>query len=58
MVKPIQQNNRELHQCEECGLRYAALERAEQCEAWCRAHKSCNLDFIKFAVMDDASHDL
>lgn len=49
MVKIIQ-TGKELYQCEECGLKYENEEIAEKCQAWCKEHKSCNLDIIKDAV--------
>lgn len=52
MVKVIRQNKKELHRCGECGLKYESKEIAEKCQAWCEEHKSCNLDFIKYAVID------
>jgi len=39
----------ELYQCEECGFHYTEKERANECEAWCKEHKSCNLDIISYA---------
>lgn len=48
-LKNANQKNRKLFQCSECGLRYAEKEIAEKCEAWCKEHKSCNLDIIKYA---------
>ena len=50
MVKEIAKDDKELYQCEECGLHYAKKETAEKCEAWGREHKSCNLEIIKEAV--------
>ena len=44
MTKTIQQNNKELHQCGECGFRYENKEWAEKCEAWCKEHQSCNIE--------------
>ena len=41
--------NKELYQCEECGFRYAEKEMAEKCEAWCREHKSCNIEIVAHA---------
>ncbi|MBI2577569.1 MAG: hypothetical protein HYV77_01860 [Candidatus Wildermuthbacteria bacterium] len=38
--------DQELRQCKECGFRYIEKEWAEKCEAWCREHKSCNLEII------------
>lgn len=53
MVKIIQQNNKELYQCEECGLKYENEETAEKCQAWCKEHKSCNLDIIKYSIKEN-----
>ncbi|QOJ79030.1 hypothetical protein IG193_00755 [Infirmifilum lucidum] len=36
--------------CEYCGLKYESRELAESCEAWCRRHRSCNLEIAKHAV--------
>lgn len=52
MVNVIQHENKKLYQCEECGLKYEDKKIAEKCQAWCREHKSCNLDLIKHAVKD------
>ena len=54
MTKIIQENDRTLHQCEECGLKYESKEIAEKCQAWCHKHKNCNLDIIKNAVQEPA----
>lgn len=48
-MKEIDENNKKLYQCEECGLKYPQKEWAEKCEAWCKEHKSCNLEIIKHA---------
>jgi len=54
MVKIIENSkNEKLFQCEECGMKYAEKEIAEKCEAWCREHKSCNLDIIKYATTEE-----
>ena len=50
MVKEITKEDKTYYQCEECGLFYTDKETAEKCEAWCKEHKSCNLDIIKSAV--------
>ena len=58
MVKHIANENsliklgthKELYQCEECGFYYADNEWAKKCEAWCREHKSCNLEITGHAV--------
>jgi len=41
--------NKELYQCEECGFHYENREWAEKCEAWCRDHKSCNIEITAHA---------
>lgn len=46
MVKVIQQENKALYQCEECGFKYEEKEWAGKCETWCKEHKSCNLEII------------
>lgn len=46
MVKKIQR----LWFCEECGLSYREKGWAEKCEAWCKKHKSCNLEITKYAL--------
>lgn len=52
MVTSIKNKNKELFQCDECGLKYADKAMAEKCEAWCKEHKSCNLDIIKHSVRE------
>lgn len=55
MVHIIRNENRELYQCEECGLKHESKETAEKCQAWCKEHKSCNLDIIKYAVKENGN---
>ena len=38
------------YKCPECGLKYQEKEWAEKCEAWCKEHKSCNLEITKYAI--------
>ena len=38
---------RKCHRCDECLLYYKDKEIAEKCEAWCKAHNSCNLEITK-----------
>lgn len=38
------------YQCAVCELYYAEKHWAEQCEAWCREHASCNVEIIKHAI--------
>lgn len=46
---PKQQDDKILYRCSECGFRYKDKEIAEKCQIWCKEHKSCNLDIIKYA---------
>lgn len=39
-----------IYRCSECGLGYKEKEIAEKCQAWCKEHKSCNLDLIEYAI--------
>ncbi len=55
MVRVLSYQNKKLYQCEECKLVYENKEIAEQCQVWCKEHKSCNLDLIKCAVSDVVS---
>lgn len=50
MTKIISHTNTQYYQCEECHLLYESKEFAEKCQAWCKEHKSCNLDITKYAV--------
>lgn len=50
MVTIQKQNNHEVYQCEECKLWYREKEIAQKCQAWCKEHKSCNLEIIKHAI--------
>jgi len=52
MVKKIEQDSKELYQCEECGFKYEDKEWAEKCEVWDKEHKSCNLEIIEHAVKE------
>jgi|SRR3989338_2828781 len=40
-------NNKSLYQCQECGFHYKDKEMAEKCEAWCKKHKTCNVEITK-----------
>lgn len=42
-----------IYRCSECGLGYKEREIAEKCQAWCKEHKSCNLDIIKYAIKEN-----
>jgi transposase-like protein len=45
----------QLYRCDECGFHYRDKATAERCRAWCREHKSCNLDITKDAVENERS---
>ena len=40
-------NNQNLYQCNECGLHYKNKDTADKCEAWCKEHKTCNVEITK-----------
>ncbi len=42
--------NKKNYECKECKMIYKNKSLAEKCEAWCRKHKSCNMEIIKHAV--------
>lgn len=42
-------------QCEVCGYQYKDKEWSEKCEAWCKEHKSCNLEIVAQGEPPDAS---
>lgn len=52
MVNIVSRREKELYQCGECGLQYERRKIAEQCQAWCKEHMSCNLDLIQYAVKE------
>jgi len=39
-----------LYSCPECNMDYSDPDWAKKCAAWCKEHKSCNLDIIRHAV--------
>jgi len=49
-MQTIKRNGTTYYQCTGCGLFYVEEDRARQCEAWCVAHQSCNLEITKYAV--------
>ena len=50
MVNKKKINGKECYQCSECLLYYLNKKTAEQCEAWCKTNKSCNLQITKYAI--------
>lgn len=53
MVKEQSQEKEALYECGECKLKYKDKEWAEKCEVWCKKHKSCHLDIIKHAIIEE-----
>lgn len=47
--KIVNSKDKELYQCSECSFYYESREWAEKCEAWCREHKSCNIEITAHA---------
>jgi len=41
---------KQLYQCPICKFWYKEKEWAKKCEAWCKKHKSCNLEITKHAI--------
>ncbi len=48
-MKETKKENKELYQCEECGLYYRDKEWAKKCELWCKNTQSCNLEITQHA---------
>jgi hypothetical protein len=49
-MKIIEKESKKYYQCEECEHIYETEELANKCEAWCKEHKSCNLEIVKESV--------
>jgi len=45
--------NEKFYKCGVCGFVYPNKELAQRCEQWCREHKSCNTEIVKFAVKEN-----
>ncbi len=56
MVKQIRKQGKEYYECEKCGFQYEGKEWADKCEAWCKQHKSCNLEIIAHALPQENSN--
>ena len=50
MVNKDIKNGEIYYKCSECLMRYSNKSLAEKCEEWCKKHKSCNINLIKYAV--------
>ncbi len=48
-MKKIYDSDMILYQCQECGFNYIDRHWAEECEAWCKEHHSCNLEITSHA---------
>lgn len=38
------------YQCPECGLHYADLQTAKECEAFCSANRACSMEITKHSL--------
>lgn len=52
-MKQLEENGKQIYQCEECGLCYRDRTWAEQCEAWCKEYHTCNIDIISHAQPEE-----
>lgn len=43
--------------CEICGFSYKTKELKDTCQNWCKLHKSCNLEIIKYAINKRGNDD-
>ena len=50
MAKDKEQTDNKTYQCGECGFWYKDKKISEKCQAWCKEHKSCNLEIIKHSI--------
>lgn len=50
-IMPVTSGKR-IYRCSECSLGYTDEKIAAACQAWCKKHKSCNLDIIKYAIKE------
>jgi hypothetical protein len=53
MVKEIRLGKEGAYQCSICGFAYREQKWAKRCEAWCKKHKSCNLEITKYLIKPD-----
>lgn len=61
IIKEEESNNKDLYQCKECGFHYKNKHTVEKCEAWCKEHKTCNVEITKEAEenkKDTSSNEL
>ncbi len=43
--------------CETCGFAYIDKKKACECEDFCKKHKACNLEIIKYVVMKGGKNE-
>jgi len=43
-------NDKQIFQCQECGLHYRSEDLAKKCQAFCKANKACSMEIAKKAV--------
>ena len=58
MTKDKEQHGVKTYQCGECGLSYKDKEMSKKCRAWCKEHKSCNLEIIKHSIKSMTNNNL
>ena len=46
----LAKSDEKIYQCPECTLWYGDKQWAKKCEAWCKEHKSCNLEIISHSA--------
>lgn len=49
-------NTQKLYRCPECGFQYDEKQWAEKCEAWCKAHHTCNIEITSHAVKNEEAN--
>jgi len=54
----MEQMDKKLYQCPECGLHYENEADVKLCEEWRRTHHSCNLEITAKAVENRAGFKL
>lgn len=53
MVKKVETKNKQVFECEECGMKYMSQEYAIQCENWCKENGTCNIEIIKNSINEE-----
>jgi len=50
MVEKIKKGAKIYFQCPKCSFFYKNKNFAEECENWCKKHKSCNTEITQYSV--------